>query len=82
MTAMVKGIACLLDVGEVARVLGRPERWVREQLLKTGLLRSVRLGGNSFRVRPCDLSEWIECNVGTRHVAGSSRWRGKTGRTG
>jgi hypothetical protein len=78
----VCGVEVLMDPGQVAIVLGRPVRWVRESLLKPGLLRSVRLGGNSFRVRPSELARWIESNIesnqGFRHSRPSGGCRKTT----
>lgn len=72
----VRGVECLLDPGQVATVLGRPVRWVREQLLQTGVLRSCRLGGNSYRVAPSELREFIARGHGWRH----SRPSGSSGK--
>ncbi len=69
----VCGVECLLDPGQVATVLGRPVRWVRENLLKSGSLRALRLGGNSWRVRPSELQKWIDKNQGWRHAQPSGR---------
>ena len=74
----VCGVEVLMDPGQVAIVLGRPVRWVRESLLKPGLLRSVRLGGNSWRVRPSELARWIESNHGFRHSRPSGGCRKTT----
>ena len=56
----VMGVECLLDAGQVAMVLGRSTRWVRDALLKTGKLKALRLGAYSYRVRPSDLQSWID----------------------
>ncbi len=56
----VKGVDKMLDQNDVAMVIGKPVRWVREHLLKTRLLRAVKMGGNSWRIRPEDLERLIE----------------------
>ena len=49
----------LMTLDEVAGTLRKPVRWVRERLIKPRLLRCVRLGGNSVRVEPAALREFV-----------------------
>lgn len=57
---MVKGLEVMLTAEDVAEVVRKPVRFVREKLLKTGSLKGVKLGGNSWRVDPAAFREWQE----------------------
>lgn len=59
----------LLSPNDIAILIGRPVRWVREKLFKTGVLRSVRFGANGWMTK----REWFEAFLekgatGFRHV--------------
>lgn len=59
----VKGIEAMLTAEEVAALLKRPARFVREKLLKTGVLKGVRLGGNCWRVDPAEYRDFVARGV-------------------
>ena len=56
----VKGVEKLLTQEDIAEVLAVNVRFVREQLIQTGLIPSFSLGPRSYRVRPRDLQVYIE----------------------
>lgn len=60
MGSSVRGFERLLTLAEVAQVLRRPVRYVREQLVAPGILPAKKLGGNSWRVRPEVFRRWLE----------------------
>lgn len=60
MAGKVKGFEAMLTLNEVAQVLRRPVRYVREQLVAPGILPAKKLGGNSWRVRPEAFRRWLE----------------------
>lgn len=79
----VKGIAVMLTAEDVAEVLRKPVRFVREKLLKTGSLPSVKLGGNSWRVDPDAFRAWqARGATGFRFAKGSGGARQRTGARG
>lgn len=70
----VKGIECLLTPEDIARIVQRPVRWVRDKLLKPGLVKTIPFGGNSQRVRPRDWQAFLERGqTGFRHAQPSGR---------
>lgn len=74
----VKGLEAMLTAEDVARLVSRPVRWVRENLLKTGAIRAKRMGGNCWRVPPAAYREW-EANgaTGARFARSSGGRRAK-----
>ena len=56
----VKGFERLLTQEDIALVVDKPVRWVRERLLVTGVIRSVRFGEASYRVRPEVFRAWLD----------------------
>lgn len=56
---VVKSSDRLLNQNDVAILIGRPVRWVREKLFKTGVLRSVRFGANEWRTK----REWLDAMI-------------------
>lgn len=62
-TRTVKGFERMLTLNEVAEVLQRPVRYVREDLVKPGILPAKKLGGNSWRVHPVAFRNWLESGV-------------------
>ena len=59
----------MLTPEDIAIIIQRPVRWVREKLFQTGVLRSVRFGANEWRTK----REWFEAMLekgatGFRHV--------------
>lgn len=67
----------LLTQEDIAERAGKSVPWVRKHWLKSGLLRSVKVGGNGYRVRPVWWVEFIESgNTGFRHASTSGRWHG------
>ncbi len=68
----VKGFEAMLTADDVAKLVGRPVRWVRENLLKTGALKAKRMGGNCWRVVPAVYREWERNGVtGSRFARAS-----------
>ena len=69
-----KGFDRMLTQEDIAFVISRPVRWVREKLLKTGVIKSVRFGGNSYRVTQANFAEFIaHGNTGFRSSPSSGR---------
>ena len=56
----VKGIEPMLTQEDIAQVIDKPVRWVREHLLVTGVIKAVRFGGASYRVRPEVFRAWLD----------------------
>jgi hypothetical protein len=54
-TPDVQAIAGMLDVSDLSKLLKKSPRFIKEQLLQTGLIRAGKIG-NEWRVRPCDLT--------------------------
>lgn len=68
-TKHVKGFTAALTVADLARLERKPQRFVREKLLKTGALRAHRLGGNGWRVYPEDYEDFRRRGAtGFRHA--------------
>ena len=57
--AVIKGCERLLTAEEVAALIGKPVRFVREELLKPGILKGKKFGGNSWRVAPRAFRDFI-----------------------
>jgi len=73
----VQGVEKLLTMNDVAMLIDRPVRFVREKLIRTGVLPHVMFGGNSVRIRPADYSKMIEKGAtGFGSAKPSSRFRG------
>ncbi len=71
---LVKGVDTLLTPEDIAQIIQRPVRWVREKLIEPGILKTVSFGGNSKRVRPRDWEAFLEKGqTGYRHAAPSGR---------
>ena len=69
---MIKGCERLLTAEEVAALIGKPVRFVREELLKPGVLKGKKFGGNSWRIPPRAFRDFIEKGeTGFRHAAPS-----------
>ncbi len=61
-----------LEIEDVAARLKKPARWVREKLIKTGLLKSFKLGGNSVRITEEAYRNFIHAGqTGFRHATPS-----------
>ena len=56
----VKGIEPMLTQEDIAMVIDKPVRWVREHLLATGVLDSACFGGNSYRVTQATFRRWLD----------------------
>lgn len=70
----VKGIDKMLTQEDVAAIISRPVRWVREQLLSTGVLKSTKFGAREYRIRPIDLTDLVaRGNAGFRSTKPSKR---------
>jgi hypothetical protein len=69
----------LLTIDDVASRLKKPARWVREKLVKTGLLKTIKLGGNSDRITLEAYRNFVRAGVtGCRHATPSGRWNTAT----
>jgi len=74
---VIKGCEKMLTAKEVSEVLGKPVKWVRDELLCTGILKGIKLGGNSWRVRPSELNRYTGSSAtGFKHETPSGRWHG------
>jgi hypothetical protein len=72
--AKVKGFDRMLSPADIAIVIGRPVRWVREKLIKTGVIASLKFGGNSVRVRADDFRTYLDKGAtGFRNAKPSGR---------
>ena len=70
----VRGVERLLTENDIAILIGRPVRWVREKLLKTKILPSVKFGGNSYRVQMRHYVEMLDKGkTGFNHAPPSGR---------
>jgi hypothetical protein len=56
----VKGIEPMLTQEDIAQVIDKPVRWVREHLLATGILEAACFGGNSYRVTQATFRKWLD----------------------
>lgn len=56
----VKGFERMMTQEDISLVVEKPVRWVREHLLVTGVIKSVRFGGASYRVRPEVFRAWLD----------------------
>jgi len=79
----VKGFDPLLTVNDLALLMGKPTRFVL-RLIKSGALKAIKLGGNSWRVRPEEWRRFTEKGAtGYRHARPSGGIRpGMFGHTG
>jgi len=77
----VKGFEQFLTPEDIAFLLQRPVRYVRETLLKRRVIRATKTGGNSWRVVPADFRGWIEkgCPTGAKFSAPSGGRRAAGG---
>jgi hypothetical protein len=64
----VKGFEQFLTPEDIAFLLQRPVRYVREKLLVTRIIRAGKTGGNSWRVDPDEFRKWkaAGCPTGER----------------
>jgi excisionase family DNA binding protein len=65
----VKGFEAMLTVADMALLLRKPTRYVT-RLIKSGALRGVKLGGNSYRVRPQEWEAFVARSLAAGGVAG------------
>lgn len=75
----IKGFWQFLTINDVAIIIQRPVRYVREELVKTGILPAKKMGGNSWRIVPEDFEAWKRSGVtGARFArpSGGRRARG------
>ena len=61
----VKGFEQFLTPEDIAVLLQRPVRYVRESLLIPKIIRATKTGGNSCRVHPDDYRRWISSGCPT-----------------
>lgn len=54
----IKGVAPLLTVNDLALLMNKPTRFVRG-LIKSGALKAIKLGGNSWRVTPAEFDRFV-----------------------
>lgn len=72
----VKGFDQMLFVEDVAIILRRPVRWVRENLINSGVLPSIRIGGNSVRIKPSAFEKFMDNqNNGFRSTQSSGSYQ-------
>lgn len=64
----VKGFEQFLSSEDIAFLLQKPVRYVREQLLVSKIIKATKAGGNSWRIVPDDFRRWIAagCPTGSR----------------
>lgn len=55
---MIKGIDNMLTLQDVAALIGKPIRFVRERLVNTGVLKAKRITSRDYRIRPQDFAAW------------------------
>lgn len=79
----VKGFDPLLTVNDLSLLMGKPTRFVLG-LIKSGAIKAVKLGGNSWRVSPEEWTRFVEKGAtGFRHARPSGGIRpGMFGHTG
>ena len=79
----VKGFDPLLTVNDLSLLMGKPTRFVLG-LIKSGAIKAIKLGGNSWRVRPEEWTRFVEKGAtGFRHARPSGGIRpGMWGATG
>jgi excisionase family DNA binding protein len=71
----MQGDEFLLTVEDVAKRIGKPVRFVREKLIKTGDLPHIKFGGNSIRIRPEEYRKYLDRGLtGFKHASPSGRW--------
>ncbi len=56
----VKGFERMLTQEDIAQVLDKPVRWVRERLLVTGVIKAAKFGEASYRIRPEIFRAWLD----------------------
>jgi len=78
----VKGFEQFLTPEDIAFLLQRPVRYVRESLLIPRIIRATKTGGNSWRVDPDEYRRWKAqgCPTGAKHSAPSGGRRVRNGR--
>lgn len=64
----IKSFEQFLTPEDIASLLQRPVRYVRESLLLTKVIRATKTGGNSWRVDPDEWRRWraAGCPTGAR----------------
>ena len=77
---VIKGCERLLTVKDLSALFGKPQRWVRENVIslegKHGFIRAFKLGGNSIRVYPAAYRAYVERGVtGFNGAPQSGGWR-------
>lgn len=55
----VKGVDRMLTQEDIAIILQRPVRWVRQSLLGAGIIKSARIG-HSFIVKRTVFEAWVD----------------------
>jgi len=72
MVTSIKGCERLLTVKDLSELIGKPTGWIRENLLKPGILKGKKFGGNSWRVSPDVFREFIrKGETGFKHARAS-----------
>ena len=59
MGTQIKGLDEMLTPEDIAALIKRPKRFVLQRLIKTQVIRSVKFGGNSYRVTTRDFQEFL-----------------------
>lgn len=69
----IKGIDPMCTIADLAQIMDRPKRWVREKIVN-GRLIPQAAGGNAARFRPLDVKAWIDKGCpGLRNLQTSGR---------
>jgi len=72
----IKNCDRLLNLTDIQCLVGRPKSWIRK-LLKSGLLKGCKLGGNNWRVTQKEFKEWVSkgCPCGAKYSQPSGSCR-------
>jgi len=72
----IKNCERLLNLTDIQCLVGRPKSWIRK-LLKSGLMKGCKLGGNNWRVTQKEFKEWVGkgCPCGARNSQPSGSCR-------
>ena len=57
---IIKGCEKMLTPAEVAELIGKPVKFVRERLIKSGALKAKKISSCDYRIRPQDFKKWQE----------------------
>jgi len=74
-----KGFEWMLTVKDIAKILGKTDRWVKDEMIKPKAVRWIKVGGNGHRVYPASFRAWLDKGATGFNSAEPSGFRRRKG---